>query len=238
MKALKLLGFGVIGYLCGSVSFGRIVGKMVAPELDMADTTLAMPGGAELDYRGVSATSVAVKTSPAWGVVTAVLDTGKAYVPTLLTMRRWPDEPFHAAVAVGAVVGHNYPLYHGFNGGRGQTPFYGGMLAMDPIGVPVTNTAGVALGIGVFREMLASYTLGMWLAIPWFVWRRRTPETIFAVAGNLLFSIRVFPEIKDYIELRRSGQMVSVGTWRDFFSSYPALDPHRSQGLESPDTAG
>ena len=173
MKALKLFGFGVIGYLFGSVSFGRVVGKMVAPELDMADTTLAMPGGAELDYRGVSATSVAVKTSPVWGVVTAVLDTGKAYVPTLLTMRRWPDEPFHAAVAVGAVVGHNYPLYHGFNGGRGQTPFYGGMLAMDPIGVPVTNTAGVALGIGVFREMLASYTLGMWLAIPWFIWRRR-----------------------------------------------------------------
>ncbi|MGB5432929.1 MAG: glycerol-3-phosphate acyltransferase, partial [Acidimicrobiia bacterium] len=121
MKALKLFGFGVIGYLFGSVSFGRVVGKMVAPELDMADTTLAMPGGAELDYRGVSATSVAVKTSPVWGVVTGVLDTGKAYVPTLLTMRRWPDEPFHAAVAVGAVVGNNYPLYHGFNGGRGQT---------------------------------------------------------------------------------------------------------------------
>ena len=111
------------------------------------------------------------------------------------------------------------------------------MLAMDPIGVPVTNTAGVALGIGVFREMLASYTLGMWLAIPWFIWRRRAPETVFAVAGNLLFSIRVVPEIKDYIELRRSGQMVSVGTWRDFFSSYPALDPYSDQVPESPDTA-
>lgn len=50
MKALKLLGFGLIGYLCGSVSFGRVIGRMVAPELDMTDTTLAMPGGAEIEY--------------------------------------------------------------------------------------------------------------------------------------------------------------------------------------------
>ncbi|MFO7700731.1 MAG: hypothetical protein R6W79_09035, partial [Acidimicrobiia bacterium] len=81
-------------------------------------------------------------------------------------------------------------------------------------------------------------TLGMWLAIPWFIWRRRTPEAIFAVAGNLLFSIRVIPEIKDYIALRRSGKIVSVGTWRDFFSSYPALDPNRDHVPESSDTAG
>ena len=60
---------------------------------------------------------------------------------------------------------------------------------------------------------------------------------VVSVAGNLPFSIRVVPEIKDYIELRRSGQMVSVGTWRDFFSSYPALDPYRDQVPESPDTA-
>jgi glycerol-3-phosphate acyltransferase PlsY len=156
MKALKLLGFGLIGYLLGSVSFGRVVGRVVAPGTNMEDANLAMPGGAEVDYRGVSATSAAVKTSPVWGIVTGVLDTGKACVPTLLTMRRWPDEPFHAAVAVGAIAGHDYPLYHGFNGGRGQTPFYDGMLAMDPIGVPVTKVAGVAIGVGVFREMLAS----------------------------------------------------------------------------------
>ena len=28
MKLLKLLGFGLIGYLFGSVSFGRVVGKV------------------------------------------------------------------------------------------------------------------------------------------------------------------------------------------------------------------
>jgi hypothetical protein len=76
----------------------------------------------------------------------------------------------------------------------------------------------------------------MWLAIPWFMWRRRTPETIFAVAGSLLFSIRVVPEIKDYLELGRSGELDAGGTWRDFFSSYPALDPHRDQVPKAPDT--
>ena len=44
MKPLKPIGFGLIGYLIGSVSSGRMVGRVVAPELNMADTTLAMPG--------------------------------------------------------------------------------------------------------------------------------------------------------------------------------------------------
>jgi glycerol-3-phosphate acyltransferase PlsY len=231
-RALRLLAFGAVGYLFGSVSFGRVIGARVAPDTDMADTMIALPGGAELEYRGVSATSVAVKTSPAWGIATAVLDIGKAYVPTLITMRRWPDEPYHAAVAVGAMVGHNYPLYHGFVGGRGQSPFYGSVLAMDPLAVPVTNAASVVAGVGLFRDMLATYTLGMWLTIPWFIWRRRTPETVFAVVGNVLFSIRVVPEIKDFLELRRSGELAPITSPRDFIRSYPALNPARRRGDE------
>ncbi|MGI9528577.1 MAG: glycerol-3-phosphate acyltransferase [Acidimicrobiia bacterium] len=224
MKLIRIAAFAVAGYLIGSVSFGRIVGKVVAPGQDMADTELELPGGAELTYRGVSATSVAVNTSPVWGIVTGVLDTAKAFIPTLVAARRWPEEPYQAAIATGVMVGHNYPLYHGFNGGRGQTPFYGSVLAMDPIAVPITNVAAVGIGVGLLREMLASYTLGMWLAIPWFAWRRRTPELVFSVIGNVLLTIRIIPEIKDYLELRRSGQIDKVDTWSGFVSSYPAMN--------------
>ena len=94
-----------------------------------------MPGGEELDYHGISATSVAIDAGPKWGIATGLLDTGKAYVPTLIAKRAWPDEPYHVVVATAVMVGHNFPIFHRFKGGRGQTPFYGSVLAMDPIAV-------------------------------------------------------------------------------------------------------
>jgi glycerol-3-phosphate acyltransferase PlsY len=235
VKALRYAALAAVGYLIGSVSFGRIVGRLVVPEEDVADAELELPGGASLTYRGVSATSVAVKSSPKWGIVTGILDTGKAFVPTLIAKRVWPDEPYYAVVATGVMVGHNYPIYHGFKGGRGQTPFYGSILALDPIAVPVTNLAAVAIGVGVAKEMLASYTLGMWLAVPWFAWRRRMPELVFAVIGNVLFSIRIAPEIKEYLALRRSGQVEKVDTWKGFVESYPAMNKGASRGAPAAD---
>ena len=217
------------GYLIGSISFARIVGSRVGAGTDLTRTDVVLPGGAEMEYRGVSATSVAVRSGPRWGIVTGVLDTLKAFVPTLLARRRWPDQPYHVAVATGVLVGHIYPLYHGFKGGKGQTPFYGSVLAVDPLAIPVTSAAGAVLGVGVLREMLAGYTLGMWLTIPWFAWRRMKPETLFAVIANVLFSIAMIPEARDYLAKRRSGELGSMGSWREFLTSYPAMTTPRDR---------
>lgn len=215
------------GYLIGSISFARLVGRRAgAGELEGID--MVLPGGAEIEYRAVSATSVAVRSGPAWGIVTGILDTAKAFVPTLVARRMWPDEPYHVVVGTAVMLGHNYPLYHGFKGGKGQTPFYGSVLAIDPVAIPVTSVAGTIIGIGVLREMLAAYTLGMWLTVPWFLWRRRTPEALFALVANVLFTIAMIPEARDYLEKRRSGEMESMSSWRDFFTSYPAVTSRRA----------
>ena len=79
----------------------------------------------------------------------------------------------------------------------------------------------------LLREMLAGYSLGMWFTIPWFLWRGRRPETLFAVLGNILFSVAMIPEAKAYLEKRRSGELGSVSSWKEFFTSYPALTTRR-----------
>jgi glycerol-3-phosphate acyltransferase PlsY len=224
LRRAALLAVG--GYLIGSISFARVVGKRTgAGELRGID--MALPGGAEIEYRGVSATSVAARSGPAWGITTGVLDTAKAFVPTLLATRKWPDEPCHVIVATAVMVGHNYPVYHRFQGGRGQTPFYGSVLAMDPLAIPATNATGAVIGVGLLRDMLAGYTLGMWLTIPWFLWRRRTPEALFALTGNVLYTIAMVPETKDYVAKRRSGELGSMSSAREFLTSYPGLTTYR-----------
>lgn len=227
MKTCKGALAAALGYLIGSISFARLVARLTGAAGDVTTTKVVLPGGAELDYQGVSATTVAVRSGPAWGVVTGVLDTLKAFVPTLIARRTWPHRPYHAIVATGVMAGHIYPLYHGFKGGKGQTPFYGSLLAIDPLSVPVTTVAGAGIGIGLIKEMLAGYTVGMWLTIPWFMWRGMKPETAFAVIANVLFSIAMIPETREYLDKRRKGELAEMGSWREFLKSYPALTTPR-----------
>ena len=222
-KLLRSAGAFGVGYLLGSVSFARLIGRFVAPGEDLSDNTVEMLGGATLDYGGVSATSIAMRGGPLPGIATGVLDAAKSYVPTAIAKKRWPDEPYHALVAAGAMAGHNWPLYHGFKGGRGQTPFYGGLAAMDPVSIPVTNVSGAFIGIAVLRDMLAAYSLGMWLTIPFAMWRRDKPQVAYTVAGNAMYLLAMVPEMKSYMALRRSGELQSMGTFKDFIYSYPAM---------------
>lgn len=221
----------LVGYLLGSISFARVVGRVVAPGEDLSKNEVELLGGGTLDYQGVSATSVAMRGGPVPGIVTGVLDAGKSFVPTMIAKRRWPDEPYHAFVAAGAITGHNWPIYHGFKGGRGQTPFYGGLAAMDWVSIPTTTAAGSAIGIIALKDMLAAYSLGMWLTIPWAILRRDPAQIGYTIAGNALFTIAMIPEIKLYLALRKSGKVQSIGTFEDFFYAHPAM---RRSEVETP----
>ena len=228
MKLGKALALAGAGYVIGSVSFGRIVGRVALPDDDMEGTQFELPGGEAIDYHGVSATSVAIKASPKWGILTGVLDTAKAAVPTLLAKRTWPDEPYHVAVATGVMLGHNYPIFHRFSGGRGQTPFYGSVMVMDPLAVPITNVAAIGLGAGVLRNVFFAYTLGMTLTMPYFAIRRNWDAFAFAVIGNVLFTAAGYRELVQYYELWRAGKIERLSSWQDFKESYPAMQ--KSEG--------
>ena len=153
MKLRIAVAAAAAGYLAGSVSFGRVVGRVAAPGEDVSHTTLELPGGSTLEYEGVSATSIAARSGPGWGMLPGGLDMAKAFIPTWYAKRRWPGEPYAAIVATAAIAGHNYPVYHGFNGGRGMAPFFGGMLAIDPKAVPVTNLVGIAIGVVLYGSL-------------------------------------------------------------------------------------
>ena len=221
LRRAVLLAAG--GYVIGSVSFARLVGRRVTSGTDLTRSPLVLPGGATVDYRGVSATSVAVHGGPAWGLVTGLLDMAKAFVPTLIAKRRWPNEPDHLVVAVGTVVGHNYPLYHGFAGGRGQTPMYGSLLAIDWPAIPATTAVGSFIGVVILRDLFVGYTLGMWLLIPWFLWRRRPAAATDAVAVNALYTAATIPETKRYFELRRAGEIERVPSLCELLTAHPAM---------------
>ena len=154
--------------------------------------------------------------------------------PVLVVRLVWPDDSYHLVVAVMAIVGHNWPVYYRWRGGRGQSPLYGGLAAVDWVAIPVTTVIGLFVGLVVLRDMFMAYTLGQFLLIPWFIWQGTPAEVVYAVVINLVFVVATIPEMGEYFRKRRAGELQQVSSWREFRTSHPAMGSGRDK--DSDDT--
>ncbi|MDH3500582.1 MAG: glycerol-3-phosphate 1-O-acyltransferase PlsY [Acidimicrobiia bacterium] len=124
-------------------------------------------------------------------VLVYVGDLAKGFIPAIIASIAW-GLPEAFAVGLFAVVGHCYPLYHGFRGGKGVATAGGVLLATVPlvvltlaaiyaILVRVTKISSVgslsmaALAIpGVAVAGVRGWSLGWWaLTIALIIWRHR-----------------------------------------------------------------
>ena len=68
------------------------------------------------------------------------------------------------------LAGHDWPLYHRFKGGRGESAIIGGMAVIDPLALVVTNVLGTFIG-WLAGDVLVLRWSFLILLIPWF-WLR------------------------------------------------------------------
>jgi len=208
MDPLLTLSAAVVGYLCGSISFARLVSKIVAPRKDITRTEIDVKGSEEkLIMSTVSATTVSMHIGPKFGFLTVVMDMLKIAVPTLVFKRLYPGTPYFLIAAATGMIGHIWPLYHGFKGGRGLSAVYGGMFAIDWIGVFATSLGGMVFGLLVVRDFLVAYMAGMWFLVPWLWFRTHdVGHLIYAIAVNIILVLAMIPEMKQYVKFRREGK--------------------------------
>ena len=138
---------GIIGYLCGSISFARLVTRRVAPNTDLKLIQQPIPNtDIVFESDSISASMVRMQVGTRYGCLTAILDILKVFIPTLVFKLWQPAAPYFLITAAFGLIGHDWPLYHHFKGGRGESAIIGGMLVIDPIGLVLTNLAGGVIG--------------------------------------------------------------------------------------------
>jgi glycerol-3-phosphate acyltransferase PlsY len=113
-------------YLLGSVSFAVVMSRLFG----LADPRT-------YGSRNPGATNVLRSGSKAAAALTLVGDAAKGAVAVWLVRAIGPQlgisEPGVALAALAAFVGHLYPVYFGFEGGKGVATFLGALLAFDPL---------------------------------------------------------------------------------------------------------
>ncbi|MCX6565523.1 MAG: glycerol-3-phosphate 1-O-acyltransferase PlsY [Candidatus Aminicenantes bacterium] len=84
-------------------------------------------------------------------VPVALIDVIKGAVPALVAWRTTQDPGFAALCASASVVGHCFPVYIGFKGGKGVATAAGAMFSLAP------GPAALSLGVFVFIVVLTRY---------------------------------------------------------------------------------
>ena len=121
MDPLIALVAVVAGYLLGSISFARLVARRVDRTVDVTHIVTEVGDGVTFTSDAVSATSVRMKLGKRYGLLVALLDMAKVAVPVLVLRLLYPGEPYLYLAAAAGVAGHNWPVYHRFQGGRGES---------------------------------------------------------------------------------------------------------------------
>jgi glycerol-3-phosphate acyltransferase PlsY len=195
------------GYLIGSLSFARIVSALAGYGMKGPENVEARVEGMATSVRldTVSATSVSIKAGPRLGFLTYVLDVLKVFIPVFILKKVFPGEPYYLIWALAALVGHVWPVYHGFKGGGGMSVVIGSLLAIDWLAVFVMSIGGIIVGLGILRDVYLIYFSGLLLVIPWLWFRTGSvPLLLFAIAANVIFFAASWSGAKQYYRLKKT----------------------------------
>lgn len=197
--------FTVAGYLIGSISSARLVTRIFAPDKKLPERTELKLEGSDktLNVGTISATTVSHHIGSKYGFLTYVLDVLKVAIPTLLTKIFFSEQPYFLFVATAALIGHIWPIYHKFRGGRGISAIFGGLFVLDWVGVFATSFIGMLAGLVIFRDVMVAYMAGVWLIIPWLWFRTHNVNyVLYAIAINIIFAIGMIPEMKSWLKIK------------------------------------
>ncbi len=152
---LLLMNFAV-GYICGSIPFGLIITKL---------------GGAgdvrSIGSGNIGATNVLRTGKKGLAVLTLLCDALKGAIPIWLIARGHTEPAI--AIAAGAFIGHLFPIWLGFKGGKGIATYVGLLLALAWWQGFVAFSATWLIAAAVFRYSSLAALLAT-LAAPAIIW--------------------------------------------------------------------
>jgi len=171
------------GYLLGSIPFGLILAKVL--------------GGKDVRQHGsgnIGATNVSRVAGPLAGILTLVLDAAKGAVAVWLAAR-FTDHRASAMIFAGlaALIGHCFPVWLRFRGGKGVATALGVFLALSPLAA----LAGFVLFLLVllFWRYISLGSLTAAAAMPlllYFLWAPGHAPPLVITLGTLFAAVLIF----------------------------------------------
>lgn len=166
---MQILLSAIIAYLIGSVSSAILVSKLLRLQ-DPRDAGSGNPG----------ATNVLRLSGKIPAVLTLLGDIAKGTLPVVAASAITQDPVSVAIAALAAFLGHLYPVYFRFAGGKGVATAIGAYLGLS---LPVClGVVGVWLTIALISRYSSLSSILAMLSAPFFIWYFGYDEWIIGTA--------------------------------------------------------
>ena len=159
----------VIAYLLGSIPFGYLIVRRTIG----ADIRQTGSGG-------TGATNVSRRAGKAAGVLTLLLDAAKGCAAVLIARVVSGEDWVIAAAASAALVGHIFPVWLGFRGGKGVATGVGIFSVLAPLALLCAGVIFIAVVVTTRYVSLGSMIAA--LLIPVFVWFQSGSQPLLTAA--------------------------------------------------------
>ena len=158
------------GYMFGSISTAIIVCKL-----------MGLPDPRTEGSKNPGATNVARLGGKKAAALTLAGDMLKGLIPVLIAQYLQMSPVILAATALAAFLGHLYPVFFGFQGGKGVATAFGVIYGLYwPVGL-LTTATWLAMAL-LFRYSSLAALVAIWLTPLWFLWLLPEPEIIAAMS--------------------------------------------------------
>jgi len=185
----------VLAYLIGSIPTAYAMGRL-RKGVDIR----------QVGSRNMGAMNVFYSIGVAEGLIVLAVDIGKGVAAVALARLMQVPEVVQLLAGLAAVVGHNFPVFLNFRGGRGGATCIGILIYLMPWSIPFYLGAFLII-LAITRYPTLSYSLAF-LGFPFIAWfiYHRWEYIVFAIVLTLLPAVRYIPRIK---EMRAKG-----GSWQ------------------------
>lgn len=168
----------LLAYLFGSISSAVVVSRL-----------LGMPDPRTVGSGNPGATNILRQGRKAAAATTLLGDMLKGVIPVVIARLFTPDPAILALVAVAAFVGHLFPVFFGFQGGKGVATMLGVYWALNPwLGGAITLT-WLAMAAGFRYSSLAALTAA--LLSPVFAWIILR-EPVFVAMSSVIAALLIW----------------------------------------------
>lgn len=170
MNVAAAAGVGA-SYLIGSISFAVLLVRIRT--------------GADIRSEGsgnAGATNVARSHGKGLGLAVAALDIAKGAAAVLLVRLATADPRYAAGAAFAVILGHVFPVFYGFRGGKGVATALGAFLALAPVATLVCAGVFAAVVVATRYVSLASM-IAMVLLPPSAALISRSPRAVVWAAA-------------------------------------------------------
>lgn len=157
----------LFSYLVGSIPTGFIIGKLAGIDVRTAGSG------------NIGATNVARVMGKGRGLLTLLADIAKGFVPVFAAQQMAFSHTAVAVIAAAAFLGHLYPIFLKFRGGKGVATAFGALLALAP---EVTLILlAVFICAALLSRIVSLGSIGAALAAPILFWVFSYPTPLVAL---------------------------------------------------------